>query len=503
VFAYNNNTPVLQFQIPETFTVPGIGPDTLENPQGFAVDMNHVYVMDAGPDLGTLHSNAWFKFERDGTPVLSSKATGLTAALQPHFDAFGDAIVDGMTWIPDDAPYGQGLFLVAVEHTGFLVLDANGEAVDELIWQEEDIPFGEATPFAFAGVAIDPNTGDLYLVENSGAAMHVWIRLDPAEDQLLVYNLYGNHIVWPDTRCARRTIIPTQSNQFSLTYRNADGLLWTNEFNSGSIITIDPRSGKQNTRGPSGVNDVWGMAYDTERDVIYMYAYESPSDSGRIHVLDPVTLNATPLPIASGTINDMAFNGNDRYIYATTGFGGDSELVRIDRDTGIASPVGSLPTSGALAWEPFEGALMMIGGNPRTLYAVDPATALSLELNVPPPGGSAFEGLAAIPVPADPVVSVPRPATRSLAMRVRPNPTSGASRIEFALAAPERLSARVFDVAGRIVRTLADDQDFGSGSHSLAWDGRGSDGASTRAGIYFVVVNYHAGRSVARVAVVR
>lgn len=502
VFAYNGNVPVLQFQIPETFNVPGVGADTLENPFGLAIDMNHVYVMDAGPNLGDLESNAWFKFDRSGTPVKSSKATGLTAALQPHFDSFGDAIVDGMTWIPDDAPYGQGLFLVAIEHSGILVLDAEGEAVDQLLWEDQDLPYGEAVPFAFAGIAIDPNTGDLYLVENAGAAMHVWIRLDPTEGQVLVYNVFGNNVVFPDLRCRRRMLIPTQSNQFSLTYRDVDGLLWTNEFNSGEIITIDPRSGKQTSLGLSGVNDVWGMAHDTERDVVYMMEHEFPSDSGRIHVLDPNTVMATPLPIASGIMNDIAFNSDDGYIYGVKSNGIISELVRVDRDTGVAAVVSTLPVSGALAFERLDGVLVLLGGNPRTLYVVNPDNGFTVPV-APMPSGIGFEGLAAVSIPAEPVVSVPLQRPAQFTVRALPNPSPGASRFDFTLPSAGHVTARIVDVTGRTVRTMADARWFEAGPGTLRWDGRASDGTPVGAGVYFVVLTRGSERGVARFAVVR
>lgn len=40
------------FAIPPTFLVPVSGPDTLEAPKGIALDDDHVYVVDAGPEPG-------------------------------------------------------------------------------------------------------------------------------------------------------------------------------------------------------------------------------------------------------------------------------------------------------------------------------------------------------------------------------------------------------------------------------------------------------------------
>ena len=161
--------------IPQVFNVPGVGADTLESAQGLALDSTHVYVMDTGPNPGQTDSNAWFKFERDGTPVSSSKATDFVANL----DAAPDAIVDGICWIPPGSPFGEGLFLIPLEHSGITVVDENGFFVDELLWKDAGLQFGSDVPFAFAGLTIDPLTGDLYLVENAGQQMHVWLREKP------------------------------------------------------------------------------------------------------------------------------------------------------------------------------------------------------------------------------------------------------------------------------------------------------------------------------------
>ena len=50
-------------------------------------------------------------------------------------------------------------------------------------------------------------------------------------------------------------------------------------------------------------------------------------------------------------------------------------------------------------------------------------------------------------------------------------------------AGPVRLEA--FDVRGRLVRIVAQGV-YPSGNHTLAWDGRNSDGAPAPAGIYLL-----------------
>jgi len=74
-----------------------------------------------------------------------------------------------------------------------------------------------------------------------------------------------------------------------------------------------------------------------------------------------------------------------------------------------------------------------------------------------------------------------------------PNPSRGIARIAFSLPNPGRVKLSVYDLAGARVRTLVDG-DRVSGAQSVVWDGRDSQGASVRAGAYFIRLDF-AGRS--------
>jgi hypothetical protein len=66
----------------------------------------------------------------------------------------------------------------------------------------------------------------------------------------------------------------------------------------------------------------------------------------------------------------------------------------------------------------------------------------------------------------------------------RPNPTSSATEIAFALPADGAATLRVYDVAGRLVRTLAEGPTT-AGVHHARWDGLDARGRAVRSGIYF------------------
>jgi len=56
--------------------------------------------------------------------------------------------------------------------------------------------------------------------------------------------------------------------------------------------------------------------------------------------------------------------------------------------------------------------------------------------------------------------------------------------LEYSLPSRARVSLRLFDVQGRAVRTLVD-QDAAAGSFRAAWDGRTDSGSAAGRGIYF------------------
>jgi hypothetical protein len=67
----------------------------------------------------------------------------------------------------------------------------------------------------------------------------------------------------------------------------------------------------------------------------------------------------------------------------------------------------------------------------------------------------------------------------------RPNPFDETTSIRYTLGDRATVRIRVYDVAGRGVRTLVDSEAQGPGEHSVAWDGKNEKGARVSSGIYF------------------
>ena len=74
----------------------------------------------------------------------------------------------------------------------------------------------------------------------------------------------------------------------------------------------------------------------------------------------------------------------------------------------------------------------------------------------------------------------------------RPNPFNPATVIPFTLASPGRVEIRVFDVAGRLVRTLVDAA-LPAGDHVARWNGDTNHGARAASGVYFYRIVYAGG----------
>ncbi len=83
-----------------------------------------------------------------------------------------------------------------------------------------------------------------------------------------------------------------------------------------------------------------------------------------------------------------------------------------------------------------------------------------------------------------------------------PNPFNPKTTIKFALPTAGPTQVNVFDVAGRHVRTLLD-EDLVASSHQVTWSGDDDQGRGVSAGVYFYMVTSGANHSVGRMALIK
>jgi len=72
----------------------------------------------------------------------------------------------------------------------------------------------------------------------------------------------------------------------------------------------------------------------------------------------------------------------------------------------------------------------------------------------------------------------------SLALRSENPMRDGLAKITFGIIRREKVEMRVYDVAGRLVKTLAN-REFVAGSHEIFWDGSDDEGRPVSRGVYF------------------
>jgi hypothetical protein len=66
-----------------------------------------------------------------------------------------------------------------------------------------------------------------------------------------------------------------------------------------------------------------------------------------------------------------------------------------------------------------------------------------------------------------------------------PNPFNPSTTIRFSLAQSGYASLKIYDVRGRMIRSLVDDT-MPAGDHEIRWDGRTEDGSRAASGVYFM-----------------
>jgi photosystem II stability/assembly factor-like uncharacterized protein len=95
-----------------------------------------------------------------------------------------------------------------------------------------------------------------------------------------------------------------------------------------------------------------------------------------------------------------------------------------------------------------------------------------------------------------------REPVRTIEMANHPNPFSESTTLRFALSVPSEVSLKVYDLAGREVRTL-ESGDFGIGDHGVRWDGKNDEGRRVAAGVYFASLRTGQGVATTRLNLIR
>ena len=77
--------------------------------------------------------------------------------------------------------------------------------------------------------------------------------------------------------------------------------------------------------------------------------------------------------------------------------------------------------------------------------------------------------------------------SKTIQLKIAPNPFSNSTTISFPLTRSEKVSVRIFDMNGRLIKTLVDAQ-MQAGAHQITWNAKDENGNAVNAGIYFLKV---------------
>lgn len=365
-------------------------------------------------------------------------------------------------------------------------------------------------------VAHDPASGELYgtvdLASGSDGGL-VALTGTLAGTRLQAYD-QPTHVLFD----AAGNAYVTEDNSGNVYRRTSAGVssLWVSGFHTGdddpSGMCIAPAgfSGPNVAPGDvlvtdwgySGADEIWAFstaAAEGERQVM--------ADPGEVDIhditigpansvwfadaLDGTSLwqlapngTRTALPLSREVLGmvSLAYDGTTNRFYAAVT---DSQrLVRIDPTNGNVVVV-------AIGFTGFSTCVLEIDDPGRRLWVADFGAYRVYEFCLSPTLGVENDA---------PAAAVAGGVVRSLA--VAPNPARGATSVRLALARDADVRVDVLDAAGRLVRSLASGT-LRAGSRTLAWDGRGLDGARVAPGVYLVSARSGSEVRTVRVAVLR
>lgn len=83
-----------------------------------------------------------------------------------------------------------------------------------------------------------------------------------------------------------------------------------------------------------------------------------------------------------------------------------------------------------------------------------------------------------------------------------PNPFNPLTTISFDLPYTERVKLSIYDVQGRLVKTLVDESRL-AGKHAVTWNGRNNRGTKVKSGVYFLRLDTVRGAQTRKIVLIR
>jgi hypothetical protein len=268
-----------------------------------------------------------------------------------------------------------------------------------------------------------------------------------------------------------------------LSGRDAGSVPWTSS--NGDTLTIDLNPALANSHtllvtARRGSRDLF--AAGGAPDIVVLGPGSAGGDSVLARVEPRIGFDEMAIPNLPGRVRITAGVGTQVQRIA--------ELSRTD-----STVAGTL--LGFLGAELNGSAVQSFGGDPRTSAPVSVAAedTVALRWNSPalPAAGVEHSYFLRIQSTSASTDSLAQASSAGRAVQpvyvfalssARPNPFMGETTIDFSLAHPGLASLRLYNVAGRLIRTLVKGPQL-AGPSSVVWDGRDDRGARVGGGVYF------------------
>ncbi|HEU4726020.1 MAG TPA: LamG-like jellyroll fold domain-containing protein, partial [Candidatus Eisenbacteria bacterium] len=325
-------------------------------------------------------------------------------------------------------------------------------------------------------------------------------------------------------------VVPNTDSSWTATFTPTlipDGLVAGYAFEEGAGTTTSDESGNGNDGALAGA--VWTTQGRFGNALAFTGSNSKVTvpDSPSLQLASGMTLEAWVYPTAAtGAWTDVIMKWNDDY-YVTASSQPNGRPACGSRLSGSLYGTSALPVN---AWShlatTYDGAFVRLYVNGlevgnRAATGTLPASGGPLSFGGDGLFGQYFTGridevriydhaLTPSEIQSDMSVSVitaagepaAAPPRRSAILGAAPNPFNPATRIRFRLGTAGRARLRIFDVAGRQVRSF----DLGAraaGEHAVGWDGTSGSGARVASGVYVARLEAPDGRSTLRMVLLK
>jgi DNA-binding beta-propeller fold protein YncE len=155
-------------------------------------------------------------------------------------------------------------------------------------------------------------------------------------------------------------------------------MLLASDVTNGNLLRLNPQTGASTVIGPFGLGLVSGMAYDTQRGILFGVT----TSTNNLVTINPATGAATIVgPLGATLMHGFEYNPDDDTLYGIGGTANNRTMYRIDRVTGLATQIGTVlgPSSYTIVYDSTLSVMYAAAIPTQTLHRINMATgALTL-----------------------------------------------------------------------------------------------------------------------------